>query len=311
MNLIKSIHILLVTIMSQNQTLQSHSILSVLAYSDLFDYPLKVEETRRFLDVPCALSEVADCLSADERVGCRDGYYFLKRRDEIVDIRRERELGSTKPLKRAIFYGRIVGGLPFVRMVAITGSLATRNLSKNADMDFMLVTRRGRVWTARAFALLVGRIARLFGDVICPNVIVSESALEWDVKNLYAAREFAQMIPVSGQDVYVRLMQVNVWVRDFFPNFEFDDLPLKGQRTFPALQRLLEFLLSGWLGDLFEAWEMNRKIARFQKQAGYGLETQFNAEICQGNFDHHGAWAMEKYQARLKEILPQYSEINA
>jgi hypothetical protein len=178
-------------------------------------------------------------------------------------------------------------------------------------MDFMLVTRRGRVWTARAFALLVGRIARLFGDVICPNVIVSESALEWDVKNLYAAREFAQMIPVSGQDVYVRLMQVNVWVRDFFPNFEFDDLPLKGQRTFPALQRLLEFLLSGWLGDLFEAWEMNRKIARFQKQAGYGLETQFNAEICQGNFDHHGAWAMEKYQARLKEILPQYSEINA
>lgn len=297
--------------MSPNRTLRSHSILSVLAYSDLFDHPLKLEEIERFLDAPCSLSEVADCLSTDENVGCRDGYFFLKGRDAIVDIRREREVVSAKPLERAMFYGRIVGGMPFVRMVAITGSLAMRNLSKNADMDFMLVASRGRVWTARAFALLVGRLARLFGDVLCPNVIVAESALEWDVKNLYAAREFAQMIPVIGLDFYGRLMQANVWVRDFFPNFDFGGLSLKKQRTSFAFQRLLEFLLSGWLGDFFEAWEMNRKIARFQKQAGYGLETQFNAEICQGNFDHHGAWAMEKYQARLKEILPQYSEINA
>lgn len=295
--------------MTQTRTDLSRSILSVLAYSDLFDYPLKAEETRRFLDTQCALSDVAECLSTDEKIGSQDGYFFLKGRDAIVEIRRTRELVSTKPMKRAMLYGRIIGALPFVRMAAITGSLATHNLSKNADMDFMLVSRRGRVWTARAFALLLGRLARLFGDVICPNVIVSESALEWNARNLYAAREFAQMIPVSGWVVYERLLQANSWVRDFFPNFGSDASSWKENSMFPMLQKVFEFLLNGKLGGWFEAWEMKRKIARFQKQAGYGLETQFSAEICQGNFDHHGAWAMEKYHARLKEVLPQGSEI--
>jgi len=295
--------------MTQTRTDLSHSILSVLAYSDLFDYPLRAEETRRFLDMPCALSDVAECLSTDEKIGSRDGYYFLKGREEIVEIRRTRELVSAKPMKRAMLYGRIIGALPFVRMAAITGSLATRNLSKNADMDFMLVSRRGRVWMARAFALLLGRLARLFGDVICPNVIVSDGALKWNARNLYAAREFAQMIPVSGWGVYERLLQANSWVRDFFPNFEPGDPSWKERTIFPTLQKFFEFLLNGKLGDWFETWEMKRKVARFQKQAGYGLETQFNAEICQGNFDHHGVWAMEKYQARLKEVLPQGSEI--
>ncbi len=280
-----------------------NSILSTLAYSDLFDYPLTEDELYRYLDMKCTKDELRDCLAQGLGVDARDGYIFLQGREEIVEIRRKRGVGSQKAFDRAMFYGRIIGSLPFIRMTAITGSLAMLNLSKNADMDFMLVARRGRVWTARAFVLLFGRVAHLFGDVICPNVIVSETALEWNARNMYTAREFAQMIPVSGADIYGHLMAANPWAQDFLPNSGVDGQSLKMQKTFPAIQKILELLLGGRLGDLFEAWEMERKIARFQKQAGYGLETQFNAEICQGNFDHHSSWTMERYEARLKEIL--------
>ena len=44
---------------------------------------------------------------------------------------------------------------------------------------------------------------------------------------------------------------------------------------------------------------MTRKIARFTNQEGFGLETTFTADICQGNFDHHGSWTMQKYHERL------------
>ena len=47
----------------------------------------------------------------------------------------------------------------------------------------------------------------------------------------------------------------------------------------PSIQSLLELPLRGKFGDRFESWEMDRKIARFSKQAGFGEETIFNAEI--------------------------------
>ncbi len=245
--------------------------------------------------------EIQEQLVRMKDVSSAHGYYFLAGRSEVVDIRKRREENSRKAFRRAMFYGRILGSLPFIRMVALTGSLAMLNLSKNKDMDYMLAAKPGRVWTVRAFALLLARVTRSFGDVICPNVIVSEHALEWTERNLYTAREFAQMIPISGEDVFRRLRVVNRWVEDVLPNHVIlsEAKDLSGGN---AIQLVLEFLLNSKLGSLFEFWEMNRKIARFQKQAGYGVETNFSPDVCQGNFDHHGLWTLKAYNERLESL---------
>jgi hypothetical protein len=47
---------------------------------------------------------------------------------------------------------------------------------------------------------------------------------------------------------------------------------------------------------------MNRKIQRFSKQKGFGEETIFNADLCQGNFDHHGKWTREALQHRVNKL---------
>ena len=184
-------------------------------------------------------------------------------------------------------------------MVALTGSLAVMNSSRNADFDYMLVTIPGRVWTARAFALLFNRFTRLFGHTLCPNLIVSETALAWSRHDLYSARELCQMISIAGMDVYQKVMKANQWIKGFLPNIQTSEV---SETSEVLAQSFLELPLRGKLGDRFERWEMNRKIARFSKQAGFGEETVFNAEVCQGNFDHHRKWTREAYENRMSAL---------
>ena len=240
---------------------------------------------------------------AEDRQFMRIGDYFtLPGREGIVSIRKQREARSRELMSRAIRYGRILGALPYIRMVALTGSLAVLNVSNVVDFDYMLVTARGRLWTARAFALAFNRLTRLQGYTLCPNLIISESALEWPQHDLYSARELCQMLLITGKEVYSRLMQANPWVESFLPNayMESNSLPWgNSQELAPALQSLFELPLRGNLGNRLEAWEMNRKIARFTRQHGYGEETVFNADVCQGNFDHHRSWTYEALEKRL------------
>jgi hypothetical protein len=234
-----------------------------------------------------------------QEVSFKDGYYYLTCRSETVELRKSRETVSHKFFNRAMFYGRILGTLPFVRMVALTGSLAMLNLSKDPDMDFMLVAKHGRVWTARAFAIILGKIARLLGDTICPNLIVSERSLEWPLHDLYSARELCQMIPITGADFYLRLFAANSWVKSILPNIH-----PKTSEVFKTSEvwKLGEFPLSGMLGDKLEFWEMKRKIRKFSAQPGFGPETVFTADVCQGNFNHHREWTYDLYQKRLSAL---------
>ena len=277
------------------------AILEALAYSDIFEYPLRLEELQRYLPMAADLEQLSSALNKlGGKVGKQDDVYFLIGREEIVDIRRQREARSRALLPRAMQYGHILGSLPFIRMVALTGSLAVLNVSKAADFDYMLVTKKGRVWTARAFALLLNRSVKLFGHTLCPNLIVSEQALEWSLHDLYSARELFQMLPVTGLDVYRELMEVNEWAREFLPNSSHDfSREHRATKVAATVQHLIELPLRNKLGDKLEAWEMNRKIAKFSKQAGFGEETIFTADVCQGNFHHHRKWTRDVFEKRL------------
>lgn len=270
------------------------AVVKTLTYSDIFDHPLRLTELHRYLTVSAGLEALTDTLHRSAEVETQDGYYFLPGRSALVDVRKQREADSLPAFERAMKYGRILGTLPFIRMVALTGSLAMLNLSKNPDMDFMLVAAHGRVWTARAFAILFGRVARLFGDTICPNLIVSERSLEWPLHDLYSARELNQMIPVTGHEVYIRFYSANAWAQALLPNST-PRVCEKRKDLNPG-----EAFFRGRIGDSFEAWEMTRKIRRFSKQAGFGTETIFTADVCQGNFHHHRKWTDEIYRERLK-----------
>lgn len=284
----------------------SQAVFDTLLYSDVFDFPLSAREIYHYLSEKSAtLEDVNRVLSSDPRFVSEGEYFALPGRGEIMSLREKRERRSQELLPYVFAYGRMIGALPFVRMVALTGSLAVHNLADDEDFDYMLVTQAGHLWTARAFVLLLGRFARLAGHRLCPNVIVAENSLAWSRHDLYSARELCQMIPIVGMGVYRSLMIANAWVRDFLPNAYGEAIHATAQQE-PGqiLQRLFELPLQGWLGKRFERWEMNRKVERFSREEGFGEETIFNANICQGNFDHHRKWTqreLEKRRARFSK----------
>lgn len=280
--------------------------LETLAYSDIFDYPLTLDELLRYLPLPSQRDELATQLSAILSIAYdkASGYYHLNGRKEIVAIRKSRQSASLASFNRALNYGRFMGHLPFVRMVSMTGSLAMLNLSKNADMDFMLITTPRRLWIARAFAVTFGRLMRLTGDRICVNLLVSEDALEWPRHDLYSAREMGQMIPIVGAPDYRRLRDLNPWVGSFLPNAISapEHSPKNPGETGSRLQKFFEFLLPEKLGNWLDGLLMNIQLRKISRKYGRGMESNFTVDVCQGNFHNHRTWADEFFNARLVSL---------
>jgi hypothetical protein len=291
-------------IASPNTVSIEKAILETLAYSDIFDYPLRVDELHRYLRLRATPDELRSVLDRHgAHIDSKDGFYFLAGREIVVTLRQRRSVLSQPLLRRAIRYGHLLGRLPFIRMVALTGSLAVLNCDETADLDYMLVTAAGHVWTARGFAVLLGRLISVTGFTLCPNLIVSEKLLEWRQQDLYSAREICQMIPIAGADVYTRLRRVNAWTASFLPNALGEpNLSEISEVRNPSSHPFTEWVWSGALGDRLENWEMDRKINRLTRQSGFGSETLFSADICQGNFHQHGSRTLQAYYQRLMDL---------
>ncbi|TSC93099.1 MAG: hypothetical protein CEN89_262 [Candidatus Berkelbacteria bacterium Licking1014_7] len=57
-------------------------------------------------------------------------------------------------LSKARRFAQKIGRLPYVKMVALIGSMANGKANNNSDIDFFIQTAPKRIWTARFFILL-------------------------------------------------------------------------------------------------------------------------------------------------------------
>ncbi len=287
------------------------AVLKTVLYSDLFDYPLTAQEVTHYLiDCPGTESQVLAVLHdpawLDGLVKRVDGFVTLPGRENTVARRRQRSLVSRRSWRKARFYARILGHLPFVRMVAITGALAMDNGSERDDVDILLVTAPGRVWLARALAVLLVYAGRVSPYTLCPNYVISEEVLALEPRTVYVAHEFAQMVPLYGFEVYGKLRAANPWVREVLPNAT---APLHHEPEFlpgrlgKYVKTFTEWLLSGRIGDLLDVWEMKRKIRKFAPRTAQASESViFDRNQVKGHFDDHGARISLEYQRRLHEF---------
>lgn len=293
----------------------AEAIVRTVAYVDIFDYPLTVAEIHRYLKgVPASPQQVEQLLGngclVPSRLSQHDGYFMLPGREQIVAIRQQRAALAAQMWPLALRYGQKIVALPFVRMVAVTGSLAVDNAESCADIDYFIVTQPGRLWLCRAFTILIVRMAEREGVTLCPNYFRVVTQLSFAEQSLYAAQELAQMVPLSGLDVYCQMRQANPWVSEYLPNAQGvpRTMPIpKLSRRRCSWRRALETLLNTPAGSWLERWEMNRKIARFARQydlSAEHTEAAFTADWCKGHFDNHGMKTLQAYSGRLETLHP-------
>ena len=281
------------------------SVFHTLAYADIFDYPLTAPEVYRYLTSTKSSPKEVNQALTDKTLFAQVGDYFVLRgREEIVETRKRRAEIANRLWPKAVRYGRIIWRLPFVRMVAITGSLAMKNTDEGKDVDYMIVTAPNHLWTCRALSLLVARVARLEGVSLCPNYLVTTNAMDLKERSLYVAHELAQMIPLSGMEVYRAIWRLNSWVQDYLPNaLNEPEIPqgMQSTRSYSFFQKVLETFLSLPIGRWLEEWEMDRKIARLTREQSSSFESYFSADVCKGHIDKHGKNVVTAFAIRVAD----------
>ncbi|NWG15343.1 MAG: hypothetical protein HXY41_01785 [Chloroflexi bacterium] len=289
------------------------AILRTVLYADVFNFPVTVAEIHHFLihHEPADETEIRHTLDSSPwlqtQLHITDEYIALAGREDLIALRRARDAASRELWPLALAYGRWLARLPFVRMVALTGALAVQNARHpHDDLDYLLVTHPGRVWLARAFSILLVRLARLRSIEICPNYVLAETHLEQERHDIFIAHEVAQMVPLYGQALYERMRACNIWSNEYLPNASGVFRPEREQpvgRLWASLKWLLEKLLSGRLGDTLERWEYNRKLCRFS--ADMRRQPHHSARLddsqVKGHFNDHGHFVLRRYTERLRE----------
>jgi hypothetical protein len=285
-----------------------HAVRCTLIYSDLFEYPLSAAEVHRYLiGVSAPAEAVLESLRAEAAEGFleeRDGVYFLAGRDAVLTTRQQRTAVARRRWPQARRYGGLIARLPFVRMVAVTGSLAMDNADLDEDIDYLIVTEPGRLWLTRALVIAVVRLAAAVSRVtLCPNYLVTLRHPELGPSDFFSAHEFAQMRPLAGAAAFRLVLRHNSWVAGYLPN-AFVPLVADAQGipdAQPGQARAdIEGILGGRRADRLEAWERDRKTARLLRRAEReGGRVAFTADECRGHFGGHELRIAAAYRERL------------
>jgi hypothetical protein len=199
----------------------------------------------------------------------------------------------------------LIGALPFVRMVAVTGSLAVNNTEANSDIDYLVVTKPKYLWLCRLFIIsLVKWIQWRYHDTVCPNYLITENALIIPERDLFVAHELVQMVPVYGMDTYNTVRQFNYWTEDYFPNAK--EAPVHNRSSLSKAaqlsKRIVEAIFQNPIGHWMDRWEMKRKIRKLTQLDDWHDEADFSPDCCKGHFGGHKQRTLAALNHRLQSM---------
>jgi len=193
-------------------------LFKTLVYYDCFDYPLTKEEL-----------DIFSFAGGDDEIAVEieesDGFYFLKGRKEIIETRKKRNQIAEKKWEKARKAVKWLQLIPYIRLVFGSGSLALNNTNQESDLDVLIITRHGRVWTSRFLAVvLLGflglgrkRHERIAPDKLCLNHFITDKSLHIPRKSIYTAQLYARLVPIliDGQELINEFCEANSWIKEY------------------------------------------------------------------------------------------------
>ncbi|RFM28271.1 hypothetical protein [Deminuibacter soli] len=247
----------------------TESVLKVLAYFDIFNYPVKLDEIRYFLDQPVTEKKLTFALQQlqDQQLLWHMGEFYCLRNDiTLVERRLHCNAMAVKQLKRAMLFAKLIRCFPYVKGVAVSGSLSKNVAYEGSDLDFFLVMQKDRLWIGRTLLHIPVKIAALLGlpHYACLNYYIDESALEIPEQNMFTAMEVATMLPVqNSQRVFQRFYHANQWAYHFLPGHK---PRIDESREFAPgyLRRFMEWIFDGAWGSRLDDRIMGKCRKRWE-----------------------------------------------
>ena len=235
--------------MSKSQL--KHSILLSVKYSSLFSYPLSAKEIKYWLPVysdkiPLTTKTIAAYLSdlvKKKQLIKKGTLYCLPNQTHVFALRQKRQVISQTKWQIAKAVSKRLGILPWIKTIAVTGSLAMNNCEETADIDLMTICLPNTLWLTRLLIWLLlfpqrrspnATTPANIKDKICDNVYLESNYLNLspastdanrgepasllDPKSFYLAHEILQAKPVfDSGGTYAVFLDQNRWTNKLFP----------------------------------------------------------------------------------------------
>lgn len=262
------------------------AIVRSVIYASLFDYPMTIDQLHQALlesdqTPPAILTTYRASTILQSIIEYRDGYFFPSGCDELLGERRRRETRSKAFLARHALLLRLVCAMPYVRMVALSGSVAHLNMEGTGDLDLFIVTRGQHVWSATVAVLVLAKLMRR-RRIVCANFVMADSRLALEQQDLFTANQVIHLKPLVGHGLFREFVAANPFVKRFYPNFRPVEPP-GGQRP-GALDRAkaaveVAFSLPSRLVEAVcrqaYTWHLRRRSASWRSPAQVRLERDY------------------------------------
>lgn len=300
------------------------SILKTIVYFDIFDFPLTAEEVKDYLykhDSPVHIKEIKGVLVEMTENGLiehiRD-YYLLKNRGKIVETRNTRKFISEKFWEKVGFYGKYMKSVPFVRMLAVCNNLAYNNASEESDIDLLVVIEPGRMWIARLIITIILQFygVRRHGNKIkgrfCLSFFITTNKLNMEPLQIpnedpYLAYWTQNLTPFYGKEVYDEFKRLNKdWLKNKYSlNFNQTSERYLYKEKDILFKRILESLLSGKIGDIFESFlkkTLKKKTLKSMGKLGPDADVIVNDDMLKFHNHDKRREYLEKFQITSSKL---------
>lgn len=268
------------------------SIIATLGFSGAFGWPLTLADIHERLvpsprlggkpDPRPTFAEILtrlDALIAEGIVSSAMGMYALADGDaQAFTSRVEREKWCVQKWRRMRRYAWWLQGIPYVRALVASGSLALGNTGPDSDWDVLVIAQSGRLYTARTFLLAAARLMHrlrtkrdsVAPDKFCFNHYLTTDSLEINHRSLYVAHALSMLASIHDPEVILQqIRQVNRWTVDWVPATAGG---VTARRTVQysgglrLLRRLIEHILNSRFGDWLEARLVTWQQARILRE---------------------------------------------
>ena len=279
-----------------------------ICYFDVFNHPLTLEELVRYTgrEESQVLLNLQPYLNQGKVYQKKDFYSIQENIGSLITDRKEKEKRAVQYIKKMPFYLKRMRNFPFVKAVGISGSLSKNVMHDDGDIDYFIITRRGRLWICRSFLIGFKKIFLLNSrKYFCVNYFVDEENLSIPDHNFFTATEIAHLLPVLNFDGIENFKSANFWTHEHVSEFEH---PLEGEDLKNKYRwgAFYEWLLSNRVGDRLDLYLMKLTYKRWQKKFPNFDTSKFELTMRtnRGVSKHHPRNFQEK-------ILKEYQERKA
>jgi len=297
------------------------SILATLVYYDVLERPLTGWEIFKYLIKKknlgqLKLKKIIELLEVSPLISQKNGFYFLQGRARIVKERIERQKMADQKWKKTRRMVKSLQLIPFIRSVVVSGSLAMNNPKKESDIDLLIVTKAGRIWTCRGLTTLIihllgqRRHGCLTENRFCLNHYLTDQSLKVPFPSLYNAQTYAHLVPLwqAEDGLYNQFQRTNQWLKDyllFYSSGESNLRKIKPNHFFNILRKSREFFLDRWLGNRIESILKKIQTRRIKKDPltyQSGGRVVFNDQQLEFHPDSPEKGILEKYNQKMREL---------